>query len=282
MRGRATSFSRDRIAKAARARRRRSEAARSRRVGRSLSGTSAGAPARLPYVTVARRLRERAYRSRLLVGLILAVAFHLALTLSLAPLGQRIPLVRYIGYEGALRILPEISVRRPVAQAESELETAYGFGSESFLRVIDTRAVDDPLEADEPTQDDSGDFEEEYGEEIRWQLERSLPQPTSRDVVIVRLVKPAYPPASVAAGVEGVVVFRLHVTKYGRVARAWPLSSEVDRDCEDAARRAVLRWRFRPHVIGGTPVDFLVDQRIRFRLHDVLEAKAPGFRMRRR
>ncbi len=282
MKGRAPSFSRDRIAKAARARRRRSEAARSRRVGRSLSGTSAVALARLPYVTVARRLRERAYRSRVLVGVILAVAFHLALTLSLAPLGQRIPLVRHIGYEGALRILPEISVQRPAAQAESELETAYGFGSKSFLRVIDTRTVDNALEADELTQDDSGDFEEEYGEEIRRQLERSLPQPTSRDVVVVRLVKPAYPPTSVAAGVEGVVVFRLHVTKHGRVARAWPLSSEVDRDCEDAARRAVLRWKFRPHVVGGTPVDFLVDQRIRFRLRDVLEAKAPGLRTRRR
>jgi TonB family protein len=81
--------------------------------------------------------------------------------------------------------------------------------------------------------------------------------------------------------VEGVVVFRLHVSKHGRVARAWLLSSEVDEECEAAARRAVLQWRFRPHVIRGAAVDFLVDQRIRFRLHDVLEANAPGLRIRR-
>jgi TonB family protein len=229
-----------------------------------------------------RRLRERAYRSRVLSALVLAVALHLALALSLAPLRQRIPLVRHIGYEGALRILPEISVRRPVGEAASELEMAYGLGSDAFLRVIDTRTVDSPLEADDLTQDDVGDFEEDYGEEIRRQLEQALLQPTSRDVVIVRLVKPAYPPTSVAAGVQGVLVFRLHVTKRGGVARAWLLSSEVDEDCEASARRAVLQWKFRPHLVAGTPVDFLVDQRIRFRLHDVLEAQVPGLRVRRR
>jgi TonB family protein len=194
---------------------------------------------------------------------------------------QRIPLVRHIGYEGALRILPEISVRRTVGEAESEEEMAFGLGSSSFLRVIDTRAVEEPVRADEATEDDSGDFEEDYGEEIRRLLEQSLPQPSGRDVVIRRLVKPAYPPESVAAGVEGVVVFRLHVTKQGRVARAWLLSSEVDEACEEAARRAVIQWRFRPHTVRGAAVGFLVDQRIRFRLHDVLGADAPELRRRR-
>jgi len=282
MSGRAPSFSRDRIARAARARRRRADEARPDRVVPRLRGPASDRLARLPYTTSARRLRERVYRSRLLVGAILAVAIHLAVTISLAPLRQRIPLVRYIGYEGALRILPEISIQRPVGVAETELETLFGLGSDSFMRVIDTREVDNPIEEDAPLQDDSGDFEEEYGEEIRRQLEQSLPQPTSRDVVVVRLVKPAYPPASVAAGVEGVVVFRLHVSKYGRVARAWLLSSEVDGDCEEAARRAVLQWKFRPHVAAGTAVEFLVDQRIRFRLNDVLEEEALGRRTRRR
>lgn len=282
MRGRATSLSRDRIARAARARRRRFEAARGHGLGRALSRSSLATLTRVPYVTAARRERERTYRSRIVWGVALAVIVHVALVVSLAPLKQRIPLVRHIGYEGALRILPEISVRRPVGEAESELETVHGLGSDSFLRVIDMRTVNGAVEADELSRDDSGDFEEEYGEEIRRQLEQSLPQPTSRDVVVVRLVKPAYPAASIAAGVEGVVVFRLHVTKRGRVVRAWLLSSEVDGDCEASARGAVLQWRFRPHVVGGTPVDFLVDQRIRFRLRDALRAEAsqPGERPR--
>jgi TonB family protein len=265
--------------RAVRARRRRAEGARSGRVAAGLRGVDAERLKSLPYVTPARRLRERAYRSRITLGLVLAVVIHLAVAIALAPMRQRIPLVRHIGYEGALRILPEISVQRPAGETESQAETAYGLGSESFLEVVDVRSVDTPSEAEELPRVDSGDFEEEYGEEIRRQLEQSLPQPTSRDVVITRLVKPAYPQASVAAGVEGVVVLRLHVTKYGRVARAWLLSSEVDSDCEEAARRAVLQWQFRPHVVDGVAVDFLVDQRIRFRLHDVLEAGAPGLRV---
>jgi TonB family protein len=282
MRRSAASFSRERIATAARARRRRAEEARPARVAPSLRGAAGDRLARLPYATDARRVRERAYRSRVIAGTILAIVIHLAVTVSLAPLRQRIPLVRHIGYEGALRILPEISIQRPLGAAETELETLYGLGSESFLRVIETREVENPVEADDLSEVETGDFEEEYGEEIRRQLEQSLPQPTSRDVVVTRLVKPAYPPTSVTAGVEGVVVFRLHVSKHGRVARAWLLSSEVDVDCEEAARRAVLQWRFRPHVLAGTPVDFLVDQRIRFRLRDVLDAEAPGLRTRGR
>lgn len=211
-----------------------------------------------------------------------AVAVHLALVLSLAPMSQRIPLVRHIGYEGALRILPEISVRRPIGETESELEKAAGLGAESFLRVIETRTVENPVDANDEVEDASEDFEEEYGEEIRRQLEQSLPQPTSRDVVVLRLVRPAYPPSSVGAGVEGAVVFRLHVTKRGRVVRVWLLSSEVDEACEESARRALLQWRFRPHVVSGTSVEFLVDQSVRFRLRDVLEADAPGLRLRGR
>jgi TonB family protein len=274
MRGRVPSFARDRFGRAVRARRQRAEEARSGAPG--ARGQKAREPARSPYMTPARRQRERAYRSRITLGLVLAVAIHLAVVLAFAPMRQRIPLVRHIGYEGALHILPEISVRRPAGGKESQLEEAYGSGSESFFEVVDIRSVEAPLQAEEPPPAEKGDYEEEYGEEIRRQLEQSLPQPTSRDVVIVRFVKPAYPPASVAAGVEGVVVLRLHVTKYGRVARAWLLGSEVDVDCEEAARRAVLQWRFRPHLVDGVAVDFLVDQRIRFRLHDVLDAGAPG------
>lgn len=282
MRRRTPSFSRDRIARAARARRGREDEGRPIRSARGPFGPAGDHVARLPYATKARRERERTYRRRILVGVVLAVAIHLVVTVSLAPFRQQIPLVRHIGYEGALRILPEISIQRPPGVAESDLETVYGRGSESFLHVIETREVESAAAADELSRDETGDFEEEYGDEIRRQLEQSLPQPTSRDVIVTKLVKPVYPSASIAAGVEGVVVFRLHVSTRGRVVRAWLLSSEVDADCEEAARRAVLQWRFRPHVIDGTAAEFLVDQRIRFRLYDVLDAGASGVRARGR
>lgn len=223
---------------------------------------------RCPYVTEYRRSRDRVYVLRIRWATVGAVVIHVALILVFAPFRQQIPLVRRIGYEGPVRLLPEISVRSDVGEYESEEQMAQGMGSESFFKVVDTRLVASREAAEEESPRETGDYEEDYGDELLRVLERALPQPTSRDVVIVKFVKPVYPPLSIAEGTEGVVVFRVHVTSRGRVARAWLLSSEVDGRMEVAARRALMQWRFRPHKSSGVPVDFLVDQRIRFRLND--------------
>ncbi len=97
-------------------------------------------------------------------------------------------------------------------------------------------------------------------------------------MVVSHLVKPRYPASSRAAGIEGVVVFRIHVTKTGEVANVWLLSSEVDRVCEQAARRAIYRWRYAPYRVNGEAVDFLGDQPIRFRLYDVESGVTGGVR----
>ncbi len=224
---------------------------------------------RPPYSTEYRRRRERTHRSRFVLSLALAVALHVGLAVALAPFRRHIPLVRHLGYHGVLRILPEISVQRDPGTYESERETAVGAGSESFFRVVAIRTVDWAVPSGEPSEVSTGEArQEDAGEEVRTQLERSLPQPTSSDVVLVRFVKPFYPTPSIAANVEGVVVFRLHVTQVGEVARAWLLSSEVDEACEMEAQRAVMQWKFRPYLVEGEPTAILVDQRIRFRLHD--------------
>jgi len=229
-----------------------------------------------PYVTETRRARESVYRSRLRRAVASSLVLHVALFVVLAPVRHKIPLVRHVGYEGAVQILPEISVRRPPGERESERETAYGRGTDPMLRVVNARIVNGAHSINESNRAEPGDLEDDdLGEDILRYLEEALPQPTSRDVVITKLVKPAYPPVSIEAGVEGVVVFRVHVTKRGRVARVWLVESQVDRACEEAARRALLQWRFRPHVTAGVPTDFLVDQRIRFRLRDASSIAPP-------
>jgi TonB family protein len=223
---------------------------------------------RPPYLTEYRRERERIYVFRMRRAIFAAIVAHVLLFVALAPFKQQLPLVRHIGYEGALRVLPEISVQREVGDVESEQEQAHGRGADALFRVIETRLVSSQLPARDVTEQETEDYDEEYGDELLEVLERALPQPQSRDVVILRLVKPAYPARSIADGKEGVVEFRVHVTKRGRVARAWLLSSEVDREMEESARLALMQWRFRPLLANGAPADFLVDQRIRFRLHD--------------
>ncbi len=223
-----------------------------------------------PYATRYRRYRDRTYVVTMRWAIAAAVVLHVGLVPAFAPLRQRIPLVRHIGYEGALRLFPEISVKREPGEYEAEEQLARGVGSQRHFELIDARLVAEQASVDEVVEPVTGDYEEDYGEELLHYLERSLPQPTSRDVVLVKFVKPVYPPQSIAAEREGVVRFRLHVSSRGRVLRAWLLSSEVDGAMEVAAKRAVLQWRFEPHAVGGMSVDFLVDQRIRFRLNDVL------------
>lgn len=222
----------------------------------------------------ARRLRERQYRRALALATALAVVIHAALFVTLAPLKGRMPLVRHLGYEGPLRILPEISEMREPGPVEADLETISGRGSRVTLHAIDISIADSERPSGVRAREEAGARDETAGDELLTQLERSLPQPTSRELVVIRLVKPAYPRSSILAGVEGVVTFRLHVTGDGVVARAWLLRSEADPACDDAARRAVLQWRFRPFLADGVPTDVLVDQRIRFTLIDA-ETGAP-------
>jgi protein TonB len=230
---------------------------------------------RLITIRDARRRREKLYRSRLRRAALVSILIHLSLFIGLAPLKHRIPLARIIGYEGAVRILPEISVARPPGTSESEVAFAAGLGSRPVMRVVDIKMVSKEVALEAEALADKGIQHEELGDALLTELEQVLPQPQSRDVVVELLVKPAYPASSVQAGVQGVVVFRVYVTKYGTVERVWLMNSEVDRACEESARRALLRWRFRPHYVGGAPTEFLVDQRIRFRLTDALETPSP-------
>lgn len=225
-----------------------------------------------PPARQSRQLREREYRRALALAAALAAAFHAALFVTLAPLQGRIPLVRHLGYEGPLRLLPEISEMREPGPVEADLETLSGRGARAVLHAIDISVVESERPAGARAREETGTRDETAGDELLTQLERSLPQPTSRELVILRLVKPAYPRSSVLAGVEGVVTFRLHVTSDGVIARAWLLSSQVDRACDEAARRALLQWRFRPFLTDGEPTDVLVDQRIRFTLTDAATA----------
>jgi TonB family protein len=228
-----------------------------------------------PYITKYRRRREQVYRTRIGYAIAAAVLFHLSLFAWLAPFSERLPLVRHIGYQGVLRILPEISVRRRTAEVETDLETSRGLGSEGIFQVVSIEMVDWAVPAGTPAEEITGEVEQESGDDLRNLLEESLPQPTSSDVVVLRVVKPTYPAASIIDGVEGVVVFRLHLSETGDVVRAWLLSSEVDEACEESAHHAVLQWKFRPFLVNGEPTSILVDQRVRFRLHDPPEV-APG------
>ncbi len=78
---------------------------------------------------------------------------------------------------------------------------------------------------------------------------------------------PVYPPMARQAGVEGRVILRVRVGRDGS-ARAVTLVRSDNELLDAAAREAVSRWRFRPGMQDGQPVDVWMTIPIRFRLRE--------------
>jgi TonB family protein len=228
------------------------------------------------YFTPVRRRRTPEYRRVIMLSIVVSVVFHAALVAIMAPVSERMPLVRHIGYRGANRLLPEISVMREPSLSENDVETRSGDLLGGGFRVVAIEVVDEEAPDRRVTDEAEKEPDVSTGDDLLDRLEASLPQPLSSELVVRHLVEPAYPAASIAAGVEGVTTFRLYVSKTGDVKRAWLLSSEVDRSCNTAAYRAVLQWKFEPYLVDGRPTPILVDQRIRFRLRNALRDASGG------
>jgi protein TonB len=77
---------------------------------------------------------------------------------------------------------------------------------------------------------------------------------------------PTYPPALLAARVEGVVKLRVEVDAQGQVTGAEVFVSSGRPEFDAAARTAVLRWRFTPASQQAGPRALLVP--IRFGILD--------------
>lgn len=80
-------------------------------------------------------------------------------------------------------------------------------------------------------------------------------------------VSPEYPFALRAAGIEGSATIEFDVDASGRVVTARALSS-THREFEDAAVRAVLKWRFEPGKRHGQAVTFRMVVPIGFTVTD--------------
>lgn len=71
---------------------------------------------------------------------------------------------------------------------------------------------------------------------------------------IVR-VEPIYPTRAASRGVEGYVVVEFTVTSNGSVIDPVVIEAEPSSIFNRAAQRAVQKWKYKPRVMDGTPVD---------------------------
>ncbi|CAM2069665.1 Energy transducer TonB [Sulfidibacter corallicola] len=88
--------------------------------------------------------------------------------------------------------------------------------------------------------------------------------------IVTRMVYPKYPEAAKGLGIQGYVLLQGVFRADGRIE-----GLEVIRTLgrgrygfEDAALRAVRRWKYKPGKVNGEPADVQVTLRINFRIKD--------------
>jgi TonB family protein len=81
---------------------------------------------------------------------------------------------------------------------------------------------------------------------------------------LLRKVQPIYPPLAKSARVQGTVEFTATISKEGNIenlqlVRGHPL-------LVNAAKEAVLQWKYRPTMLNGSPVEVITDIIVNFTL----------------
>jgi TonB family protein len=75
---------------------------------------------------------------------------------------------------------------------------------------------------------------------------------------------PAYPEVAKMSGIEGDVVMQALISKEGTVKRVHV--TEGDSRLRSAAEEAVYKWRYRPYVLHGQPVEVATTVTVNFNL----------------
>ena len=100
---------------------------------------------------------------------------------------------------------------------------------------------------------------------------RAASQPPARvsggvmDGLLVGKVIPNYPPVARAAGVEGTVVLQATISKTGTIDNLRVVKGPAL--LQKAAMDAVSRWRYRPYLLNGEPVEVESTINVNFTMH---------------
>lgn len=90
---------------------------------------------------------------------------------------------------------------------------------------------------------------------------------SDRDVIPLVRIAPDYPPRALSRGLEGWVQVQFTITETGSVKDAIVVNAEPKQIFDDAALKAIARWRYNPRVENGVAVERVgVQTIIRFQL----------------
>jgi protein TonB len=92
---------------------------------------------------------------------------------------------------------------------------------------------------------------------------------SDRDVIPLVRVNPEYPPRELSRGTEGWVRVQFTITATGTVKDPVVVDAEPENTFDDAALKAIARWRYNPKVENGVAVERVgVQTKIVFELEE--------------
>ena len=90
---------------------------------------------------------------------------------------------------------------------------------------------------------------------------------SDRDVLPLVRISPDYPPRALARGIEGWVIVQFTISETGTVKDPVVVEAKPSDIFDEAALKAIARWRYNPRVEGGIAVERVgVQTIIRFQL----------------
>jgi TonB family protein len=213
---------------------------------------------------------DRTRNLRLLLSIPVGIAV-LVLILTSVERTRVVHRIFTVGYEGPTRLVPTITIidekgiesdvtmpeqHRMVAQ---NIVLQEGNPDEEKAKETSSTAEEEP---EEPVFDDLSGTHDRRSQRTHAEV------PYQEDYVILKMVKPEYPPEALEKGLEGYVVVEIFVGTDGAVSEAWVRSSYGDASFETASLDAVRQFLFRPITEEGSPIPFWVSFLITFRYQD--------------
>lgn len=209
--------------------------------------------------------RKRNKRLLLIIPIGLIVLLVILFSLERSKVVDRIFTV---GYEGPPVFIPTITI---IEEKGIESDVAM---PERHHMVAQNVVLEDERPEDDEAKKKSSESREELDEPILddqtgkahlSSYKTRAEVPYREDYVILKMVKPEYPPEAIEQGLEGYVVVELYIDTDGTVAEAWVRSAYGDNCFETASLFAVRKFLFRPIIENGEPIPFWVSFLITFK-----------------
>jgi TonB family protein len=83
---------------------------------------------------------------------------------------------------------------------------------------------------------------------------------------IIEKVQPVYPEKAKAAGIDGTVILHAIISKDGNPISLRVMNNQIDPDLARAAVEAVSKWRYKPTLLNGEPVEVDTTVMVKFTL----------------